>query len=126
MSEDEGQERSAARWVDRVKLVERRGELARAILAGERDELLRSNDIGRALEAVGTATRAVSKAFAPYNSAHEAYGVLAEEVAELFDEVRKKSHLRSRLALRNEAIDVAVVAVRIAALYGEEVDDETT
>lgn len=122
MSENEGQERSAARWVDRVKIVERRGELARAILAGERDELLRSkdDDIGRTLEAVGTATRAVSKAFAPYNSAHEAYGVLAEEVAELFDEVRKKSHLRSRLALRNEAIDVAVVAVRIAALYGED------
>lgn len=55
--------------------------------------------------------------YPPYNSAHEAYGVLVEEVAEFFDEVRKKDHLRSRLRLKNEAIDIAVVAIRIAAMY---------
>lgn len=50
--------------------------------------------------------------YGDFASMHEAYGVLLEEVAELFDEVRRKE--RSTLHLEAEAIDIAAVALRIA------------
>lgn len=50
-----------------------------------------------------------------YRSAHEAYGVLAEEVAEFFDEVRKRRSKRDRAAMRKELSQVAVVAIRAMA-----------
>lgn len=76
-----------------------------------------SETIARATTVCGIAAQKAAEQHAPYNSAHEAYGVLLEEVAEFFDEVRKKDHLRSRLAMKNEAIDIAAVAIRIAAMY---------
>jgi NTP pyrophosphatase (non-canonical NTP hydrolase) len=60
------------------------------------------------------ATDAAAK-YGAFTSAHEAYGVIIEEVAELFDEVRRKGHLRSRLALEQECIDIAAAALRYAA-----------
>ena len=46
---------------------------------------------------------------------HEAYGVLAEEVAELFDAIRMKQGDPHRAnEIEAEAIDVAAVALRIA------------
>lgn len=48
------------------------------------------------------------------NSAHEGYGVLAEEVAELFDEVRLKQSKRTVEAMRKECLDVAAMAIRMA------------
>lgn len=59
-----------------------------------------------------------------FASMHEAYGVLVEEVAEFFEEVRQKKSHRSGLKLRREAVDIAVVALRIArgldeARYGK-------
>lgn len=47
-----------------------------------------------------------------YSSAHEAYGVLVEEVAEFFDEVRKKRADRDPEAMRKELIQIAAVACR--------------
>lgn len=50
-----------------------------------------------------------------FASMHEAYGVLAEEVAELFTEVCTKARDRTRqLRIREEAIQIAAVALRIA------------
>ena len=49
-----------------------------------------------------------------FASMHEGYAVLLEEVDELFDEVRRKDSRRSPVAMRREAIDIAVVALRIA------------
>ena len=49
-----------------------------------------------------------------YNSAHEAYAVLKEEVDELWDEVKKKSHNRDMSMMRREAVQIAAVAIRIA------------
>lgn len=54
----------------------------------------------------------------PLASLHEGYGVLAEEVAELFDEVRKRHH--DLPAARKEASQVAAVAPRIMAELTEE------
>lgn len=43
-------------------------------------------------------------------SAHESYGVLAEEVAELLEAIRANA----REAVRHEALQVAAVALRLA------------
>lgn len=53
--------------------------------------------------------------YGPFASPHEAHSVIREELEELFDEVRKRRDQRSSLALRNEAIDIAVAALRFAA-----------
>lgn len=45
-----------------------------------------------------------------YTSTHEAYGVLAEEVAELLDAIRSNRPD----AVRREAIDVAACALKLA------------
>ena len=60
------------------------------------------------------ALKAVAK-HGEFRSAHEAYGVLVEEVAEFFDEVRKKRADRDVMAMRGELIQVAAVAVKAAA-----------
>lgn len=46
------------------------------------------------------------------SSAHEAYGVLLEEVDELWDHVKTKQSKRDLDAMRKEAIQVAAMAIR--------------
>lgn len=48
--------------------------------------------------------------FAPMNSPHEGYGVLLEEMDELWDEVRAHDHDKTKL--RAEAIQVGAMALR--------------
>lgn len=48
----------------------------------------------------------------PFGSAHEGYAVILEEVDELWDEVKKKSTERSIDQMREEAIQIAAMAVR--------------
>lgn len=57
-----------------------------------------------------------------YNSAHEGFAILAEEVDELWDHVKTNQKKRNLEAMRKEAIQVAAVALRFAA----EVCDEIT
>lgn len=54
----------------------------------------------------------IRKVVGPFASDHEAYGVLLEEVDELWDEIKKKYPCRDRI--RAEAIQVAAVAIRLA------------
>ncbi len=49
----------------------------------------------------------------PYNSAHEGWAVIHEEVDELWDEVRKRVH--DSAAMQEEAIQVAATAMRFIA-----------
>jgi hypothetical protein len=49
---------------------------------------------------------------APFNSTHEGYAVLLEEVDELWDEVRERQPNPTRL--RKEAIQVAAMALAFA------------
>ncbi len=49
---------------------------------------------------------------APFNSAHEGYGVILEELDELWDEIKKKRRLRDPKLMKEEAIQVAAMAVR--------------
>ncbi len=50
--------------------------------------------------------------FLPFNSAHEGYAVLLEEVDELWDEVKKNQRVRDKAHMRKEAIQCAAMAVR--------------
>lgn len=47
-----------------------------------------------------------------FNSAHEGYGVLLEEVDELWDHVKVRQPLRDLEAMKKEAVQVAAMAVR--------------
>lgn len=47
-----------------------------------------------------------------FNSAHEGWAVLKEEVDELWDEIRKKQRERSFTRMRKEAIQIAAMAMR--------------
>lgn len=51
----------------------------------------------------------------PFNSAHEGWGVLVEEVKELSDHVFTNQKRRDLVAMKKEAIQVAAMAVRFAA-----------
>ena len=57
------------------------------------------------------ATRA-QKLYPKFNSAHEGYAVLLEEVEELWDEVKKNPRKRDPAAMREEAVHVAAMALR--------------
>lgn len=52
--------------------------------------------------------------YGPINSLHEGYGVLAEEIAEFFDEVRKKDSDREPDAILGELVQIGTMAQRIA------------
>ena len=45
-------------------------------------------------------------------SAHEGYALILEEVDELWDEVKKKIKKQDKSKMRDEAIDIAAVAIR--------------
>jgi NTP pyrophosphatase (non-canonical NTP hydrolase) len=47
-----------------------------------------------------------------YQSFHEGYALLLEELDELWEEVRKKPHKRDKEATRTEAMQIAAVAIR--------------
>jgi NTP pyrophosphatase (non-canonical NTP hydrolase) len=65
---------------------------------------------GLTIEVSAEMSRADAR-YGPFTSTHEAYGVLAEEMAELLDAIRSNK-LES---VREEAIQVAAVAMRLAA-----------
>lgn len=54
------------------------------------------------------------KTFPPFNSAHEGYSVLAEEVDELWEHVKVKQKNRDAEAMQKEAIQIAAMAIRFA------------
>jgi len=55
--------------------------------------------------------RATSK-HGKFNSAHEGYAVILEEVDELWEEVKKQYEKRNNMEMRKEAIQVATMAIR--------------
>jgi hypothetical protein len=63
------------------------------------------------VEIIDEVNRAQEK-FKPFNSAHEGYAVLLEEMDELWDIVKQKQSTRDLEAMRKEAIQVAAMALR--------------
>lgn len=67
------------------------------------------------LEAIGAEGDAAQESYGDFSSMHEGYGVLAEEVAELFEAIRMPQGNPSRAGrITKEAIQVAAVAARMA------------
>ena len=64
----------------------------------------------RYLKRVQDEADAAERKYGPFASAHEGYGVLAEEVAELLDAIRSNQ----RVSIEDEAIQVSAVALRVA------------
>lgn len=78
------------------------------------------NVFKKTLQGQGTAAMAAEEvararaAWPPFNSAHEGYAVLLEEVDELKDEVWLNQKKRDPQRMRKEAIQVAAMAIRFA------------
>ena len=64
------------------------------------------------LQEVQTEFERASSLYPAFNSAHEGYAVLLEEVEELWDEVKKSPKRREPAKMREEAIQVAAMAMR--------------
>lgn len=60
--------------------------------------------------------------FPSFNSAHEGYAVLLEEVDELWDHVKTNQKRRDIEAMKKECIQVAAMAMRFALELCNEVD----
>lgn len=66
-------------------------------------------------EAVGLAVNELTKAqerYSKFNSAHEGYAVILEEVDELWSEIKKNPYYRNMDAMAKEATQVAAMALR--------------
>lgn len=82
-----------------------------------------AESLERSMDALGDeVSRAVGDYGADYASAHEAYGVLVEEVAEFFEQVRLKRAARDRRAMLHELTQVAAVAIKYRAQIVRELD----
>jgi len=56
----------------------------------------------------------VRKRQKPFNSFHEGWGVMAEEMDEFWEEVRKRPSKRDLKNMRRELVQIAGIAQRIA------------
>ena len=66
-----------------------------------------------------------SHEYPAFNSEHEGYAVIQEELEELWEEVKKSPRKRSADKLREEAVQVAAMALRFLVDLCEEEPEET-
>jgi hypothetical protein len=64
------------------------------------------------LNAIHTEFCRAAKKFPKFNSAHEGYAVLLEEIDELWDEVKLNHSDQSKRRMREEAIQIGAMAMR--------------
>lgn len=55
---------------------------------------------------------AALKTHSHFNSCHEAYAVILEELDEFWEEVKKKKQYRNADAMRQELVQIAAVAIK--------------
>ena len=75
--------------------------------------MMTENEIVQALEIAGAMAIEVKRArqiYPKFNSTHEGYAVMLEEIDELWDEIKQKKS--SPAKLREEAIQVGAMAIR--------------
>jgi len=69
-------------------------------------------DTEKALVKIVREFNKATKKFGAFNTHHEGYAVILEELDELWDEVKKKSRLRDYDCLEREAVQVGAMALR--------------
>ena len=74
--------------------------------------LLVAADVSLALHEIGQEVMRARQKFRPFNSAHEGYAVLLEEVEELWQEVKRKQSSRDLERMQAEAVQIAAMAIR--------------
>lgn len=73
---------------------------------------MRQADMNALLNVVGAEVRRAEKLHPPINSLHEGYAVIAEELDEFWEQVRRKASDRDPVAVRTELIQTAAMCVR--------------
>ena len=76
----------------------------------------RTSPSAKIMEAMGETMlelQNATKLFGPFHSAHEAYGVIMEEIREFEEEIFKNPRNRNRAAMRSEACQIAAMAMRV-------------
>ncbi len=76
-----------------------------------------TRDVNECIDAFSDVTEELDLAtrkFSRFNSAHEGYAVLLEEVDELWEHVKMKQSKRDIIEMRKEAIQIAAMAIRFA------------
>lgn len=66
------------------------------------------------LDSVRDAVTIETAKYGIFNTTHEAYGILLEEVDELWEEIKKKRRDRNMQNMHEEALQIASIAVRFA------------
>ncbi len=69
-------------------------------------------NIEKAIELVKKELESANKKFPLFNSAHEGYAVIKEELDELWDEIKNDKHPMSKSNQKDEAVQVAAMAIK--------------
>jgi vacuolar-type H+-ATPase catalytic subunit A/Vma1 len=64
------------------------------------------------LDEVYKEVRVAQRKHSPFNSSHESYAVIKEELEEYWEEVKKKSGDRDRENMRKELLQIAASAIK--------------
>lgn len=72
----------------------------------------RDTDLEFVLVEVKNELKRAQRDYAQFNTAHEGYAILLEELDELWDIVKKKQMSRDYSAMGNEAKQIAAMAIR--------------
>jgi hypothetical protein len=78
----------------------------------ELEPLVKSLTLPSALSLVQAEVEQAISKYPPFNSAHEGWAILREELDELWDEVKKSPKTRSVEKMHEEVVQVAAMAVR--------------
>jgi hypothetical protein len=74
----------------------------------------------KAITAVLNELNVETQLHGPFHSAHEGYAVIKEELDELWDEIKLKRSERNPVNLREEAVQVAAMAIRFLVDIAED------
>ena len=74
----------------------------------------------KAIELVVNELNNANDKFSLFNSSHEGYAVILEELDELWDEIKNNKHPMSSVNQKKEAIQVAAMAIKFLVSCCEE------
>jgi len=64
------------------------------------------------LDEIANEVKSAQQKYHPFNSNHEGYAVLLEEVDELWDEIKESKDIKATAGMKKECIQIAAMAVR--------------